>query len=215
MKPLSTATPERLPDIERLRSLTKSIAMLDAIICPEWQYRYYSYNAHWAEGEEMASMRNGCGDDWFLLFDRHGAALKGLAHEYPLAREASFATHIQEAVPPVFAAFLREPAFSMNRASFCIWRRRTDPSWSVVSPAGGHISPEEDGSVEFIGILDGNPETYREWAVDYYEREIPLAAVTAVYSRQALSEQLVANLNADLVLSDLTADALEIGYPSV
>jgi len=32
---LSTATPERLPDIETLRRLTKSIAMLDAIIFPE------------------------------------------------------------------------------------------------------------------------------------------------------------------------------------
>ena len=37
---LSTATPERFPDIETLRRLTKSLAMLDAIICPEWEYRY-------------------------------------------------------------------------------------------------------------------------------------------------------------------------------
>ena len=76
MMSLSTATPERLPDIEKLRRLTKSIAMLDAIICPEWEFRYYSYNSKWGRGEEMASMRNGCGDDWFLLFDVHGAALK-------------------------------------------------------------------------------------------------------------------------------------------
>jgi len=37
---LSTATLEKLPDIETLRSLTKSIAMLDAIICREWDSRY-------------------------------------------------------------------------------------------------------------------------------------------------------------------------------
>jgi hypothetical protein len=58
---LSTATPESLPQIETLRRLTKSIAMLDAIICPEWEYRYYSYNSQWGDGEEMASTRNGCG----------------------------------------------------------------------------------------------------------------------------------------------------------
>jgi len=131
---LSTATPERLPDIGTLRRLTKSIAMLDAIICPEWESRYYSYNSEWGEGEEMASMRNGCGDEWFLLFDRHGAALKGLAHEYPLAGDASFAARIQEAVPPCFSSFLREPAFDMARASFCLWRGQTDLAWSVVSP---------------------------------------------------------------------------------
>ena len=133
--PLSTATPERLPDIETLRRLTKSIAMLDAIICPEWEYRYYSYNSKWGENEEMASMRNGCGDDWFMLFDPHGAALKGFAHEYPLAGDVSFSARIQETVPAVFASFLREPAFSMDLASFCIWRRRADPTWSVVAPA--------------------------------------------------------------------------------
>src|SRR5436190_14373244 len=99
--------------------------MLDAIICPEWEYRYHSYNSKWAPGEEMASMRNGCGDDWFLLFDEFGAALKGFAHEYPLAGDAAFAARIQQDVPAGFASFLREPAFGMESASFCLWRRRT------------------------------------------------------------------------------------------
>ncbi len=211
---LSTATPERLPDIERLRLLTKWIAMLDAIICPEWEYRYYSYDSKWGHDEELASMRNGCGDDWFLFFDRHGAALKGFAHEYSLAGEPSFAARIQETIPPVFASFLREPAFSMDMASFCIWRDRTDPAWSVVSPVNGRVSPEEDGSAELIGILEGNPGTYRVWAANYYEREIPLPAVQAIYGHQTLSEHLIATLNSECALSDVNSDALEIGYPS-
>jgi hypothetical protein len=210
--PLSTATPERLPDIETLRRLTKSIAMLDAIVCPEWESRCYSHNSKWGQEEEMASMRNGCGDDWFLLFDRHGAALKGFAHEYPLAGDASFAARIHEAVPAVFSSFLREPAFSMEMASFCLWRSRTDPAWNVVTPASGRISPEEDGSTELISILDCNPETYRAWAMDYYEREIPLAAVKAIYDHEMLSEHLVAALNSERALSEITADALEIGF---
>ena len=210
---LSTATPERLPDIEALRRLTKSIAMLDAIICPEWEYRYYSYNSKWGQDEEMASMRNGCGDDWFLLFDPQGAALKGFAHEYPLAGDASFSARIQQTVPPAFASFLHEAAFSMESASFCIWRRRTDMTWSVVSPAKGRASPEEDGSAELLGILDSNSENYRVWAVDYYEREIAPEAVRAIYEHQPLSEHLVTTLNPELALSDITKDALEIGYP--
>jgi len=210
---LSTAAPERLPDIEELRRLTKSIAMLDAIICPEWEYRYYSYNSKWGPGEEMASMRNGSGDDWFLLFDRHGAALKGFAHEYPLAGDASFAARIQEKVPSVFASFLKEPAFSMNMATFCMWRSHTDTSWSVVSPSNGRIPPGADGSAALINILDGDPTTYQAWAVDYYEREIPLDAVQAVYGHRVLSKKLITSLNSERAVSDVTADALEIGYP--
>jgi len=210
---LSTATPERLPDIETLRLLAKSIAMLDAIICPKWEYRSYSYDSHWGQGEEMASMRNGCGDDWFLLFDPHGAALKGFAHEYPLAGDASFSARIQQTVPTVFGSFLHEPAFSMDMTTFCLWRRRTDTIWSVVLPASGRVSPEQDGSAELLGILDGNPETYRVEAMDSYEREIPLFSVRALYEHQALTDQLVASLKKKLALSDIKEDALEIGYP--
>lgn len=213
MTPLSTATSERLPDIETLRRITKSIAMLDAIICPDWQYRYYSFNSKWGPGEEMASMHNGCGDEWFLLFDSNGAALKGLAHEFPLARDSSFATRIQETVPQEFAAFLNEPAFAMEAASFCIWRRRADARWSVVLPAIGRVSPEEDGSAELIAVFDGNPDTYRSWAQDYYEREIDPQSVRAIYDQQPLSDALVSSLNPDLTLEDVEKDAMEISYP--
>ena len=77
----SSAHPEELPDIAALRRLTQSLAMLDAIICPEWQYRYYSFNSKWSADAQVASMRDGCGDDWFLLFDHYGAALEGFLHE--------------------------------------------------------------------------------------------------------------------------------------
>jgi len=211
---LSTATPERLPDIETLRRLTKSIAMLEAIICPEWEYRYFSYNSKWAEGEEMASMRNGSGDEWFLLFDKNGAALKGLAHESPVVAEGAFARRIQETVPKALETFLKEPAFAMEWASFCIWRARTDSGWKVVLPAEGHTALKEDGSEDLIWIFDGKPETYQEWAQDYYGRDIPLKAVQAIYAHQALSEELVSALNEELGMDDLVADAREIGYPN-
>ncbi len=74
-------SPEPLPSIAEIRCITQSLAMLDAILCPEWEYRYYSFNSAWGPSEEMASMRNGSGDDWFLLLDATGAALKGFAHE--------------------------------------------------------------------------------------------------------------------------------------
>jgi hypothetical protein len=209
---MSTATPEKLPEIGTVRRLTKSIAMLDAIICPEWEFRYYSFKSKWAEGQEMASMRNGCGDEWFILFDSNGAAIKGFAHECALARDRSFAARIQQVVPPMFGSFLHEPAFSMNLATFCFWRRHSDPTWSVVPPASGVVSPEADGSAELIAILGGGPECYREWAADYYEQEIPLSAVQAIYAHEPLNGQLVATLNPECSLAAIANDAKEIGY---
>jgi hypothetical protein len=52
---ISTRDLSKLPDIASFRRLTRALAMLDAILSPEWQYRYYSFNAHWSAGEMMAS----------------------------------------------------------------------------------------------------------------------------------------------------------------
>ena len=209
----STAHPELLPDIAVLRRLTQSLAMLDAIIYPDWQYRNYSFKSQWGADDQMASMRNASGDDWFLLFDCHGAAIKGFAHESSLAADVSFPARMQTLVPPIFKGFLQEEAFSMDRATFCLWRRNDDPAWSVVSRQGSPVSSHFDGSEELLRILDGNPETYREWAEGYYERSIPLAPIRAIYAHEPLGEHLVSALNSSLSLADVNADAIEIGYP--
>ena len=64
---ISTRDLKGMPDIEKLRRLLQSMAMLEAILLPEWEYRYYSFNARWAEGEQMGSMRDGSGNDFFAL----------------------------------------------------------------------------------------------------------------------------------------------------
>ena len=56
---ISTRNLGRLPDVAGLRRLTRSLAMLDAILCAEWEDRYYSFNSKWADDQNMASMRDG------------------------------------------------------------------------------------------------------------------------------------------------------------
>jgi hypothetical protein len=81
MKSPSTRALDDLPSIDDLIRLSKGLAMLDAILSPEWEYRYYSFDSKWRPGVLMASMRNGSGDGVFILFDKHGAAIKGFDHE--------------------------------------------------------------------------------------------------------------------------------------
>jgi hypothetical protein len=38
------------------------------ILSPEWEYRHYSFNASWGPAQELASMRNGTGDDYAIVF---------------------------------------------------------------------------------------------------------------------------------------------------
>jgi len=187
--------------------------MLDAIVCPNWGSRYFSFNASWSAAEEMASMRNGQGDEWFLLFGPFGAALKGLAHECALARGGTFAAEIQQRVPASFSSFLSEAAFSMDWASFCYWRSSEDPTWHKVFHPDPKLAGSEDGSVEYLAPLVEPASHYQEFANDYFEIDLPLAAIEHIYAQNPLTEELISLLNPELSFAEAEESAIEIGYP--
>jgi hypothetical protein len=203
----NNVSPDTLPSIKDLRRLTQSLAMLDAIISPEWQDRYYSFNSQWSADEEMASMRDGSGDDWFLLFSQTGAALKGFAHE--LASDKQFAQNIQEVVPKSFSSFLQEPAFSMQYATFCYWCLADENIWKSVPSSNTY-----DGSAELLELLVTGPSAYKEFAEYYYEVTVPIDVVTAIYEHAPLTESFIQALNPDAELSYTFSQASEIGYPT-
>ncbi len=213
---ISTRDLSALPTIETLRKLTQSLAMLEAILMRDWEHRYFSFNSKWADGQQMASMCNGQGDGWYCGFDVHGAFLKGFDHECkmsPWTPETSRVwPGVLDGVPEDFNAFVTEPAFSMNDTTFCIWRGVHDSHWNtgeIVYPEGD----DPDGSAWMLSILDGNPNTYKAWAEDYYDLSINLSAVAQLYSRTPLSAILVQQLNPKTDLESLSSDASEIDYP--
>ncbi len=199
-------SPDFLPSIPDLRCITQSLAMLEAILCPEWEYRHYSFNSRWGAGEEMASMRNGSGDDWFLLFDGAGAAIKGFAHE--LAEGSVLSEEIQGQVPRSFSSFLSEPAFSLHNATFCYWRAANETAWSKVSGFAG-----DDGSSDMLALLVSGPQGYKEWAEDYYEVPVSLEAAAAIFSHQPLTDSIILALNPNADLDSIYSEADEIDYP--
>lgn len=208
---ISTRNLSPLGRVDQIKRLTQSLAVLDAIICPEWEDRYYSFDAHWGDGEMMASMRNGSGDEWYLLFTAAGAIMKGLDHESALFAFGNPRKGIYDEVPEAFQSFLDEPAFDIDNVSFCIWRTLQDSSWQV-GPIAFPEGPDPDGSAHLLAILDGNPETYKAFADDYYEAAFASDAIQAVYAHQALTDNLVRKLNAQLDVKAVDSDLRQIGY---
>jgi len=215
---ISTRDLGELPDIDTLRRLMQALAVLDAVLQPEWQYRYFSFNSKWSEGEMMGSMRNGSGDDLFAHFTPAGCFLKGFAHEYDMSpyreRPKRMWPGVLDSVPEEFAESLVEPAFSMADTTFCIWRLSSEPTWAcgeIKFPKG----KDPDGSAGLLRYYDGKPATYRKHAADYFEAEVPLKFIRAVYAHEPLTEAMVAELNPEITLPDLKADLDEIGYPAV
>ncbi len=208
---------EAIPDISSLKKLSQSLAMLDAIMSPEWDYRYYSFNSNWTAGEMMASMRNGSGDEYFILFNSQGAIMKGFAHESAMSPWANEPEQVWrgvlDEVPNEFAEFLTEPAFSITATTFCIWRRNTDGAWQT-GPIDYPNEEDPDGSEDLLLVLDGNPSTYREFAEEYYECSIDLEAVSSIYQHQTLTAETINALNPEVALEGLASDLEEIAYPS-
>lgn len=212
---ISSRSLRELPNVEELKRISQSLAMLDAILMPDWEYRFYSFDANWSDDEMLASMRNGSGDSYFILFGSAGAIIKGYAHESAMARHSVDTGEVWpgvlDQVPPEFETVLEDPAFVPEETTFCIWRRRGELVWQT-----GKIefpdSDSPDGSEELLFILDGKPETYATWASEYYERQIPVDAVAEIYAHKPLTQQLVSRLNPDCVLADLESDLDEIGY---
>jgi hypothetical protein len=62
MSLISTRNLTPLPNAAGLRDLLRSMAMLDAILCPDWDGRYYSFDSRWAKGEQIDAIRLPFGD---------------------------------------------------------------------------------------------------------------------------------------------------------
>jgi hypothetical protein len=64
-----------------------------------------------------------------------------------------------------------------------------------------------------LSHLDGQPESYRRFAIERYDVQLPVEAIAEVYRHAELTDDLIARLNPRATLGDLGADAAEIGYP--
>jgi hypothetical protein len=212
---ISTRNLSLLPNIEELRLLLQSLAMLDAILEEKWDYRYYSYNAKWSKNSEVAFMRNGSGDEYFAMFRSNGAIIKGFAHESIMSpygkNPPSVWPNVLDNVPNEFSEFIKEPAYSAVDTTFCIWRMVQESSWQcgkIEFPNG----KDPDGSEELLAILDGNPETYQAWSEGYYEHPVNLDAIKRIYAHNPLTNSLVTELNQKASLHHVNEEAKTIGY---
>jgi hypothetical protein len=228
MQKISTKNLINLPDINTLKQLCKSLAILDAIICREWQYRYYSYNKDWdkANAAEWFGMRDGSGDEFMIYFSPAGAVIYGLAHESEMSSwfqpNKAVIPEILANLPNIFHSFVYDEPCKSNGASFCIWREYSDVGWQIGQNIPFCDTQYGDGSQDMLYILDNNPQTYRDWAVVYYEEDeefdfepdnFTISLVEYIYQQRILSKDVVLALNPMFTdWDDLKKDLDEIGY---
>jgi hypothetical protein len=213
---VSTRSLHLLPDIDPLRRVCQSIAALDAVLSPQWEFRYFTFQQAWADGRQLASMRDDSGDEWHLLFSAAGAVIKGFVPDATMAEPVNRSGRpwpgVVDDVPPAFHEIFNDKRLAATRATFCAWRDRQDAEWRhgrIQFPPG----KDPDGSEHLMAVLDGDPVTYARWAEQYYEIEIPFIEVRRIYMHRPMTEDMAVALNPRVKWADLVGDLDKIGYP--
>lgn len=214
---ISTRNLGELKGINDLKKLLQSLATLDLIMSPEWEYRLYSFNSGWSKNEQMGSMKSGTGDTFIAWFSKEGCFFKGFDHESEMSswstKEQKPWPNIYQRVPPELSEALKEPAFSIEDVSFCFSRLYSEKSWNI-----GNIefpeSDDPDGSEYLLEVLSGNPSSYQNFADEYYEKNIPLEPIRHIYAHKPLTDEIFEYLNSEVTLQSIEKEIAEIGYPS-
>jgi hypothetical protein len=181
---------------------SRAIAVLDAIISPEWEYRYYSFNSNWADKECLASMRDGQGRYWFALQTESGIAITGNA------KNTIKGSILLNKLPKLFMNnFWNEPAFNTQESSFVGWKLNIDNGWEFNYATDDVISINA-----MINILLGNPEDYRIHAMTYFEKELNIEIIEKIYMGTKIDEKILRELNNEITVDDIRLDLEEIGY---
>lgn len=215
----------RLPDISTLLGRCRALAMLDAIVCPQWEYRSYSFNRRWADGQQMASMRTGSGDDYSIVFTPQGVFIRGFDHESSTSPwrtdPRSLWPGLLDGLPEVLLPQVHEPAFcyeGLLQATFCLWRLHGDGAWhtgSIDYADADPVDADPDGAEWLLGILtDDTPQSYLLYAEEVFEIELESAPVEHVLAGRPLSDEVFRAINPDTSLDELSTDIDEIGYPA-
>jgi hypothetical protein len=188
-----------LPSIEDVRKTSQGLALVDAIIMPEWEYRYFSFDNKWSEdgSEMMASMRDGSGAEYFLHFSEQGLVGKVLSEKL-LDDYSSYL----DGIPNCFLDFKNESAFNLDNATFFFWKKVTDKNW--------HTSPSNINKFPLLGFIVNGVSEYHSWAEEYYEKDIDKSVLIDVFTSLSISSDQLSILNSDLTMEDIKDDILEI-----
>lgn len=190
---------DELPSIESLKHVAQGLALLDAIIMPQWEHRYFSFNCNWdgAGNEMMASMKDGSGAEYFIHFTNKGVAGKVLS-ESALPNAFEWLA----AMPDKFRDFKEEPAFSNGNASLFFWRAVDQASWCA-SPDGLEEYP-------LLGFLAGGLAAYKDFAESYYEKNIDSDIAEKIFKTLTVTADDLFLLNPDISFDELEEDCKEI-----
>lgn len=189
-----------IPNLDDVYKTCQSLAAIEAILMQEWEYRYFSFNDSWDTNQSMASMRDGSGSHYYMLFDLQLKSCIGKL--YVKSLNAMNLSDVKELV--AFKDFMQEPAFENDIATIYFYKISDNSTWQSIPSLN---------DIPFLGFLTNKEKAYIPWAESYYEVEINTLPVIQIFNYQPITTTIINQLNHDCCISTLKDDLNEIGYP--
>lgn len=203
----------RLPEPLELERRSIILAALDALHSPEDEYRLYDYRPG-RQGRRIASMNDGSGNDYNIVFAEGGTVIRGFDHECEISpwgsADGSLAPGLLDGFPASLRPVVGEHAFRRRGCrsvdlTFCAWRLPGADRWSV-----GSLDHEGGASYLFAQVMDGTPAGYRGYAATYFEDDIGIDVIRAIFDLTPTDAAHVASLDDG---TDILAALDHLGYP--
>lgn len=239
---ISTRDLSLLPDVTTLKHITQSMSVIcEILLYPITDFPPDYYILVYPDKDYLtAHMDNTQADRWHILFNSTGAVMVGSFHE---AEMAPWGPHCGEVWPNMYTGLPVEfkeifniPFFeAAEAATFCIWRKYSDPVWnrgpvkfpfregdtsgiSFLNESADIIHDYLDGSAEALSRLDGNPERFWEWVIEYADdpdspHDIPLSVIEDIFRHKPLTQAMIEALKPGLKLESIRETLIQTGYP--
>ncbi|MBX9948394.1 MAG: hypothetical protein K2Y39_04480 [Candidatus Obscuribacterales bacterium] len=231
--PPNTQKLERLPSIDQLVNISKSLAALDCI----YEDRFHNdrdadvkFTEHWQdrEGEKVLQLEWEGNDSLVIWFSPGGCVIKGHDEESVMNPVvAPFDLQEQEGkklypgllkgFPHQLKGFLKEPDFSSENATFVIWRKVDDDSWHIGPITWPNRRPNRfkshDGSDDLLSPLAVDAKAYANWLKKAKNRKVNFEDVEKIFKHEPLTAELLKRLDSHKKLADLKEEFKTIGYP--
>lgn len=208
---------QKLPTPEELERRCLAMSALDAVLSPESHYRFFTFDPALAAQTRMASMRDGCGDCYNVIFGPFGSVVRAFDHEDELSPWGRPGGRIDPAILRGFPAPLRsvidDPAFRTEGAhdtdlTFCTWWPSDASSWTT-GPVEG-----DGGAAWMLEVaLDGTPVGYCSFAADYYAVLLSPGSVAPFYELRPATTEMITALDSQAETASIVADLAAMGYP--
>gem|GEM_PF-3705572 len=231
--PPNTQKLERLPSIEQLVSVSRSLAALDCI----YQDRFHNdrdadvkFTEHWQDrdGEKVLQLDWEGSDSLVIWFSPGGCVIKGHDEESVMNPNVTpFELEEQEGrklypgllkgFPKELKGFLKEPDFNSDNATFVIWRKNDDVAWHIGPITWPNRRPNRwkshDGSDDLLSPLTIDAQAYASWLKKAKNRKVHVADVEKVFRQEPMTADLLKRLDSHKTIAEIKDEFKTIGYP--